>query len=886
MNDQTSKALQSGINDDETVKLLSLLVSVPSVNIAFRQPGDPDDWFNEARLGAVVADWLRQAGIAVEIDLVAPERPNVIARIKGVGGGPSMIWDAGTFSPDEGGPTYFDDRAAAERELRHELNSGKISVTLRGKKLKGSWALIHTKPATNEWLIIKHRDEAARVEPDVTTLGRSVASDLDIDQLRALAETDPELHERSYSPALLAGSREGPLRFVQPMLATAAPVPARHDGWSFEPKLDGIRVLASVDHGRASLRSRGGHDITAGYPAIASALARQPVATCLFDGEIVAIAANGRPSFELLQQRMNLQGAEQIAAAERDIPVVYYVFDILHLDGYELCGLSLADRREVLARVVLPSARVSEVVTIHAPPAEAFSIAVSAGFEGIVAKRDSSRYEAGRRSPAWLKRKALDRDTFVVGGYTAGLGSRGSSFGGLLIGQPGEGGLSYCGRVGGGFTGKELDRVFSRIKPLASETSPFATPVADARGAHWLRPELRIVVEYTGITAAGALRTPIFKGFADEVSAEVHTPPADVSADTARALPAANAALLGQLESAKQKLTLEGDGWSLPVTNLDKVLWPATDDRPPITKRDLLRYAITIAPLALPHLRDRPLTLLRFPNGIDGKKFYQRHWDTERPPFVDAVSVFADGENTDRNFLCCNTLPALLWLCQVADIEWHASLARTSPEPDGHGLSTTFSGSAKALESSTLNYPDFLLFDLDPYIFAGTEKRGEEPQPNRSAFEATCGIAHALKKLLDALGLESFVKTSGATGVHVYVPVERQFDYTVIRAAANTVCAELAAQRPKEVTLEWATERRTGKVFLDANQNARHKSLAAPYSPRAKPGGPVSLPQRWGDLGKTYTGDLSLLDPVWAREPDPWAHILSAKHNLAALLAL
>ena len=304
--------------------------------------------------------------------------------------------------------------------------------------------------------------------------------------------------------------------------------------------------------------------------------------------------------------------------------------------------------------------------------------------------------------------------------------------------------------------------------------------------------------------------------------------------------------MLGQLESAKQKLTLEGDGWALPVTNLDKVLWPATADRPPITKRDLLRYAITIAPLALPHLRDRPLTLLRFPNGIDGKKFYQRHWDTERPPFVDAVSVFADGENTDRNFLCCNNLPALLWLCQVADIEWHASLARTSPEPDAHGLSTTFSGSAKALEASTLNYPDFLLFDLDPYIYAGTEKRGDEPQPNRAAFEATCGIAHALKKLLDALGLESFVKTSGATGVHIYVPVERQFDYGVIRAAANTVCTELAAQRPKEVTLEWATERRTGKVFLDANQNARHKSLAAPYSPRAKPGGPVSLPQRSG----------------------------------------
>ena len=302
----------------------------------------------------------------------------------------------------------------AERELRHELESGKISVTLRGRKLKGSWALIHTKPATNEWLIIKHRDDAARVEPDVTTLGRSVASGLDIDQLRALAETDPELHERSYSPALLPGSRPGPLQFVKPMLATAAPVPARHEGWSFEPKLDGIRVLASMDHGRVSLRSRGGHDITAGYPAIVSALARQPAATCLFDGEIVAIAPNGRPSFELLQQRMNLQGAEQIAAAERDIPVVYYVFDILHLDGYELCGLSLADRREVLARVILPSARVSEVVTIHAPPAEAFSIAVGAASraswrsataaatkQGAAARRGSSARRSTVTRSSW-----------------------------------------------------------------------------------------------------------------------------------------------------------------------------------------------------------------------------------------------------------------------------------------------------------------------------------------------------------------------------------------------------------------------------------------------------------------------------------------------------
>lgn len=794
------------------------------------------------------------------------------------GGGPSMIWDAGTFSPDEGGPTYFDDRAGAERELRQELEAGKVSVILRGTKLKGSWALIHTRKATNEWLILKHRDDAARLEPDVLSFDRSVASGLTIDELRARAETAPPLQERSYSPALVPGTQPAAIAFVAPMLAMAVPIPARHEGWSFEPKLDGIRMMARVENGAATLRSRGGHDITAVYPAIAGTLSRQPVASALFDGEIVAIGADGRPSFELLQQRMNLQDPGQVAIAERDIPVVYYVFDILHLDGYDLTAAPLSTRREILARALLPGLRLSQVATIATGPDEAFEASVAAGFEGIVAKRDSSRYEAGRRSAAWLKRKSLDRDTFVVGGYTAGTGSRASSFGGLLIGKQAPGGLIYRGRVGGGFTGRELDRVLSRITALATGQSPFLGAVADAKEARWLLPELRIVVEYSGITSAGVLRAPVFKGFDGEADVEVHTLRGEH--------PDTSSSIIAQLDSPREKLTLEAGDWSLPVTNLGKELWPAAGERPAITKRDLLRYAAIIAPLALPHLRDRPLTLLRFPNGIDGKRFYQRHWEQELPPFVDTVSVFADGENTNREFLCCNSLPALLWLCQVADIEWHASLARTSREPDGDQLSTVFAGSLAAVEASTLNYPDFLLFDLDPYIFAGTERRGEEPQPNRAAFEATCGVAFALKELLDSLRLESFVKTSGATGIHIYVPVERQFDYSVIRAAANTICSELAARRPREVTLEWATERRTGKVFLDANQNARHKSLAAPYSPRAKPGGPVSLPQRWADLGKIYPGDCSLLDPMWSTVSDPWAGILGAKHNLSAILAL
>ena len=801
------------------------------------------------------------------------------------GGGPSLIWDAGTFSPDEGGQTYWDDRDGAQRELRYGLESGKISVSLRGKKLKGSYALVHTKPATNEWLLLKHRDAAAQGERDILDDGRSIASGLTTEGLRSR----PDLSGTNYgglgSLAGIPGATIAALRLVEPMLAMAAPISVRVDGWSFEPKLDGIRALVAIDHGKATIRSRSGRDITALYPALAREFAIQPVATCLLDGEIVAVGANGRPSFELLQQRMNLQDPGQIANAEVNIPVVYYAFDILHLDGFDLAGAALLDRREMLTRVLLPSNRLAEVITIDASPEDAFNAAIAAGFEGIIAKRNTSKYEPGKRSGSWLKRKGLSRDTFVVGGYLRGTGSRASSFGGLLIGQPNaDGKLVYRGRVGGGFTSKDIDRVFAELQRLQADRSPFATPTADDRFATWVRPELKIEVEYTEVTSAGSLRAPVFKGLAGDAPGPARRPVAVVAEEA----PADDLDdlddLVAQLDSSKQRLTLEGDGWELAVTNLDKELWPATDTVRAVTKRDLLRYAIAASQLVLPHLCDRPLTLLRFPNGITGKKFYQRHWEQELPPFVESVTMFTEGE--DKRWLLCNNLPTLLWLCQLADIEWHASLARAVAGPDAPNLSTTFCGSVSKLEDSTLNYPDFVLFDLDPYIFAGHERTGAEPEPNRSGFAKTSEIALALKELLDSLGLSSFVKTSGATGVHVYVPVVRNLDYASVRAAATTIFGELARRRPKDVTVEWVSGKRTNKVFLDANQNARQKCLAGPFSPRAKPGAPASLPQRWADLGKVYPGDMSITEPWWLQQPDPWAKILDGRNDLKRLLGL
>jgi bifunctional non-homologous end joining protein LigD len=299
-------------------------------------------------------------------------------------------------------------------------------------------------------------------------------------------------------------------------------------------------------------------------------------------------------------------------------------------------------------------------------------------------------------------------------------------------------------------------------------------------------------------------------------------------------------------------------------------------------------YAATMSGVIDRYVRDRPLTLLRFPNGIHDKKFYQKHWEAELPPFVETLIMFSDGEGGDQRFLMANNMPTLLWLCQLADIEWHVQLARVVTEPDAKGLPKTFAGSSENLDQSVLSYPDFILLDLDPYIYAGTEKKGDEPQPSAHSFAKTCDVALSLKEILDALGLSSFVKTSGATGLHIFVPILRQLDYSVIRAAANTICMELLSRRPKDVTMEWDTKKRTGKVFLDANQNARHKNLACAYSPRAKPGATVSMPLRWDEVGKVKATDFTLdtVPQLVAERGDAWAKIYEAKQDLHKLLGL
>jgi bifunctional non-homologous end joining protein LigD len=343
--------------------------------------------------------------------------------------------------------------------------------------------------------------------------------------------------------------------------------------------------------------------------------------------------------------------------------------------------------------------------------------------------------------------------------------------------------------------------------------------------------------------------------------------------------------VLEQLERRQPKMVLTVDGYQLPVTNLDKVMWPGAGRSRPLTKRDLLRYLTRVSPWLLPHLAGRPIFTTRYPDGVNGKSFYQKHW--EKPPeYARTVRIYSSHREGDGEYLICDNLPTLLFLAQMGGLELHPWFSRVDPAPDARGHGVTFSGSEANLEKSVLNYPDFVIFDLDPYLYSGKEGKGEEPELHRKAFKRTRELALRLHEMLGRLGLEIFVKTSGRTGLHLYLPIVRKFDYDAARSIAETIGRYVLQQWPKEVTLEWSVPRRTGKIFFDYNQNSRGKSLASIFCPRRHPMGTVSMPVTWDQLEKIYPTDFTIhtVPGVLEENGDPWAKVLSSKQDLDALL--
>jgi bifunctional non-homologous end joining protein LigD len=347
--------------------------------------------------------------------------------------------------------------------------------------------------------------------------------------------------------------------------------------------------------------------------------------------------------------------------------------------------------------------------------------------------------------------------------------------------------------------------------------------------------------------------------------------------------------VVAQLRDPKASLTLAVGSAQIKLTHLDRVYWPADPalKQPAQTKRDLLRYLAQVSPLMLPHLADRPLTMIRMPDGIGGQRFFQKHWEQRRPEFVDAIVVFSETKDESHEYLLCNNLATLLWLAQSGTLEFHVWHSRAKAGPDTTAQAEDYASSLEALESSVLNYPDYVVFDIDPYIYSGKEKAGDEPELNTVAFEKGKEVAFRLRDVLGDMSLEPIVKTSGKTGLHVFVPINRTIDFDAARKVSELVGRHLMSRYPGDITMEWSVPKRTGKIFMDYNMNVRGKTLNVAYSPRGAPGAPISMPLAWDELQNAHPLDFRLANAAQrlAETGDRWREALTRKQSLERALA-
>ena len=554
-----------------------------------------------------------------------------------------------------------------------------------------------------------------------------------------------------------AGTRVPERRRYEPMLATPSESLPHGDGWLFEPKWDGYRALGYVRGGEATLRSRNGNDLTARFPAVAKELVkalRSPDA--VVDGEVCALDEGGRPSFSAMQQ-----GSQRL---------VYEVFDLLELDGEPLVGVGLSERRERLEALVVPS-RVVQVSGAFDDGEALLEAAAEQGLEGVMAKRASSGYQEGRRGRDWLKVKTHGRQEFVICGWTKGQGRRAGTFGSLVLGVRRGGEWAWVGNVGTGFTERGIDELLARLEPLRRETTPFPVepkmPKVRKRDVVWVEPKLVCEVEFAEWTHDGHLRAPSFQGLRDD------KPPAAVRRE--------------------EPAETEEDG--IRLSNLDKPFWPDDDIGGGVTKGDLIDYYRAVAPVLVPHLRHRPFTMRRYPDGAYGKAFFQKDAPKGMPEWIPRFRVqVSTRERPPRkrwiDAPLVNDARALLWMANMGCIDMNAWYSRVD-RPDR---------------------PDFVLFDLDPSPDVG--------------FRETVQVALLVKQALDALGLSAFPKTSGADGIHVLVPVERRYTYAQTREFCEIVAGAIARTHPGLATTEWSKAKRRG-VLIDANQNGEGKTIAS-----------------------------------------------------------
>jgi bifunctional non-homologous end joining protein LigD len=781
------------------------------------------------------------------------------------GAGTVMVWDEGTYEPIE----PVKGRAGQEKKLLEELDSGSLKFILHGKKLQGEFALVKTKDmADNAWLLIKHRDDFAS-EEDITEMDESVLSGKDLEEIASASDhtpstdqdkkeiskknetkkkkadtdktakpdskstvkkklkkqVDPEYTEIpkpeiNVDETLKQGKESKFPTFFTPMLATLVDEPFDDPGWEYEVKWDGYRALAFINKTETALWSRNNKSFNEKFYPVFEAIKKWDI-HAVIDGEIVVVNDKGISNFNSLQNWRS----------EADGQLLYYVFDVLWLNGENLMSLALKERKAVLQTLIPKDSIIRSGFSMEALGTEFFEAAKNMGLEGIIAKRSDSIYIPGDRSKDWLKIKVQKRQEVVIAGYTRNEGSP-KLFSALLLGANQDGKLHYVGKVGTGFNSKQQKEMVELFKPLTIKKSPFDQipdynkpsrfrPVPPDAHVTWLNPTLVCEINFSEITEEGVFRHPSFIAMREDKSAtdvvkETEVPAKEIVDKKANHRAASiieapekseRKSLLNPTEKTQVKKINNHD---LKFTNLSKIFWPEEN----IVKRDMLNYYYQVAPYMLPYLENRPQSLNRFPNGISKPGFYQKDVTGKVPDWVDLFPYKSNDEEEEKNYMLCNDEAALLLMVNLGAVEINP-WSSTVHKPDN---------------------PDWCILDLDP--------------DKNNTFEQVIKTANVIKEILDNVHVASYCKTSGSTGIHIYIPLGAKYSYDQSQLFAKWVASSAVEALPDLTSIERMIKNRNGKLYIDYLQNKPGATLAAPYSLRPKPGATVSMPLHWEEVKK------------------------------------
>ncbi|HVF40984.1 MAG TPA: DNA ligase D [Gemmatimonadaceae bacterium] len=830
------------------------------------------------------------------------------------GGGTVMLWDQGTYTADAVAP---DD---AEETIRQRYGKGDLKITFFGERMRGSWALVRMKYSRDgsssgkpQWLFIKHRDEFAS-ESDIVaenmtsvTTGRTM-EEIATGKSRVWHSNRTESVKKSSSSkktATAAATRGGTrnrtavietlARQLEPMYATIGTEVPKGD-WTFEPKYDGVRVLAFVTADEVRLITRNGKDKSAQFPEVGEALlafAAKKKKAFVLDGEIVALIDGEPGRFQELQSRMHVKESHLITRHRSSTPAALILFDILAAGDDILVREKWSDRRARLVKEIgkAESQQIRVTESIEGDGKKMLARAGQDGWEGVIAKRVDSIYEPGSRSRAWLKLKIEFRQEFVIGGFTEPRNSR-QHLGALLLGYFDHDRFIYVGHTGGGFTGAGLAEMYRRLKPLEIKSSPFEEIPKTNERAHWVKPQIVVEVKFSEWTSDGKLRQPIYLGTRDDKKAsevgresnsmqkktgktgvtKSRTSTTAASKSTARRriyakrtvdevveqAPKAQRrgrayseeAIVARLEeieegSGEGRVEISRDT-AIDVTNLGKIFFP----KEKLTKGDLMRYYVSVSPLILPVMADRPLVLKRFPNGVKGPSFFQQNAG-ETPDVVRTETIHTQGGSTNLRIVG-GDLATLLYLVQLGSVSvdpWHARI-------------------------QSLDHADYSIIDLDP--------------GPRAPFKRVVEVARWAKEVMDSLGLHGALKTSGSTGLHIYLPLPPDTPNEAATLVAQIVATRVSEAHPKVATIERSVKARgAATVYVDYLQNIIGKTVAGAYSARANPDAMVSTPIDWDELTDDLDPREFTIETApdrFAEKGDIWAAQMKKRNSLRALV--